>query len=77
MIDLIYSILLIVCLSSGFYFGFKIGKTSEMPKISKNIVHPIKTIKEQKELEKKDSELSKALNNLDNYDGTSLSQEDF
>ena len=76
MINLIYTILSIACLSAGFYFGFKIGKTSEMPKATEKIKHPIKTIKEEKEQEKAIEELSKELKNLDNYDGTSTSQED-
>ena len=76
MINLIYTILSIACLSAGFYFGFKIGKTSEMPKIPEKVRHPIKTIKMEKEQEKAESELSKALKNLDNFDGTSASQED-
>lgn len=76
MINLIYTILSIACLSAGFYFGFKIGKTSEMPKIPEKIKHPIKTIKKEKEQEKAENELSKALKNLDNFDGTSASQED-
>lgn len=76
MINLIYTILSIACLSAGFYFGFKIGKTSEMPKVPEKIKHPIKTIKVEKEHEQFESELNKALKNLDNFDGTPESQED-
>ena len=76
MINLIYTILSIACLSAGFYFGFKIGKTSEMPKVPEKIKHPIKTIKVEKEQEQVESELNKALKNLDNFDGTPESQED-
>ena len=76
MINLIYTILSIACLSAGFYFGFKIGKTLEMPKVSEKIIHPIKTIKVEKEHEQFESELNKALKNLDNFDGTPESQED-
>jgi hypothetical protein len=76
MINFIYVVFPVVCLSVGFYFGFKIGKTSEMPKATEKIKHPIKTIKEEKEQEKAIEELSKGLKNLDNYDGTSMSQED-
>lgn len=76
MINLIYTIISIVCLSAGFYFGFKIGKTSEMPKIPKKLKHPIKILQEEKKTKKEEEELSKALRNLDNYDGTSFSQED-
>ena len=78
MINLIYTILTVVCLSAGFYFGFRVGKDSEIPKfkIPEKVKHPIKTFKEEKEQNKEDEELSKALKNLDNYDGTSLNQED-
>ena len=76
MINLIYTILSIACLSAGFYFGFKIGKTSEMPKVPEKIKHPIKTIKVEKEQKQFESELNKALKNLDNFDGTPESQED-
>lgn len=76
MINLIYTILPIVCLIAGFYFGFKIGKTSEIPKISEKAKHPIKTIIEEMEQKEAESELNKALKNLDNFDGTPESQED-
>lgn len=76
MINFIYVLFPVVCLSVGFYFGFKIGKTSELPKATEKIKHPIKTINEEKEQEKAIEELSKGLKNLDNYDGTSTSQED-
>ena len=74
MINFLYVVFPVVCLSVGFYFGFNIGKTSEMPKATEKIKHPI--IKEEKEQEKAIEELSKELKNLDNYDGTSTSQED-
>lgn len=79
MINLIYTILSIVCLSAGFCFGFKIGKDSNLPKISDEIKYPSKYIKRkriEKQNEKKEEELSKALRNLEKYDGSSLSQED-
>lgn len=76
MINLIYVVFPVVCLSAGFYFGFKIGKTSEMPQMTEKVKHPIKTIKEEKEQEKAIEELSKGLKNLDNYDGTPISQEE-
>lgn len=76
MINLIYTILPTVCIIAGFYFGFKIGKTSEIPKVSERVKHPIKTIKAEKEQKEAENELNKALKNLDNFDGTSESQED-
>ena len=48
MINFLYVVFPVVCLSVGFYFGFNIGKTSEMPKATEKIKHPIKTIKEEK-----------------------------
>ena len=53
MINLIYTILPVVCLITGFYFGFKIGKTLELPSIPEKVKHPIKTIIEEKEETKK------------------------
>lgn len=76
MINLIYTFLSIVCLSAGFYFGFKIGKTLEMPRVPERVKHPIETIKKQKQQKKIEDELNKALKNLDNFDGTAESQEE-
>ena len=74
MVNLIYTALSITCLSVGFYFGFKIGKTSEMPKMTEKLKHPIKTMQEEKVIAKEEEKLNRELRNLDNY--TSLSQED-
>ena len=52
MINLIYTILPIVCLITGFYFGFKIGKTEEIPSVPEKIKHSIKTVKEENEKKK-------------------------
>lgn len=76
MINLIYTILSIACLSVGFYFGFRVAKDSELPKVPEKIKHPIKTIKEEKYQEREAEELNKALRNLDNYDGELSSQEE-
>lgn len=76
MINLIYTILPIVCLITGFYFGFKIGKTEDIPSVPEKIRHSIKTAKEENEKKKEGEKLSKALRNLDNYDGTPTSQEE-
>lgn len=73
--NFIYTILSIVCLILGFYYGYKIGRDNEMPKVSKEIKHPIRTIKtyrkEKKEEERIDEqleELQQDLDILDNYD---------
>ncbi len=47
MINLIYTILCILCLGMGFYFGYKIGKNEK-------IESPVKKVKEVKEKVKKD-----------------------
>ena len=39
MINFLYVVFPVVCLSVGFYFGFNIGKTSEMPKATEKIKH--------------------------------------
>lgn len=71
MFNLINSILQALCLGIGFYFGFKLGRTNEFPKIKS-----IKQIKKEKEDEENKNNLEKALNNLDRYDGTPKGQEE-
>lgn len=70
--QIIYSITTALCLCIGFYFGFKIGRTNELPKLIKSR----KQIKEEQQEEKEISKLEKALNNLNKYTGTSKGQED-
>lgn len=69
--QILYSIVTTLCLCIGFYFGFKLGRTNELPKIKTR-----KQIKKENEEEKEKNILQKALNNLDKYDGTSKSQEE-
>jgi hypothetical protein len=69
---MIYSIITALCLCIGFYFGFKIGSTKELPSIRR-------TIKENKQRDEEEKELKrfeKELGNLNRYDGTSTGQED-
>ena len=47
-----------------------------MPKMTEKLKHPIKTMQEEKVIAKEEEKLNRELRNLDNYDGTSLSQED-
>lgn len=70
--QILNSIISALCLCIGFYFGFKIGKTNELPRIVKTK----REKKEEKEEEKKISEIEKVLNNLNRYDGTSKGQEE-
>lgn len=69
--QILYSIVTALCLCIGFYFGFKIGRTNELPKIKTR-----KQIKKENEEEKEKTLLEKALSNLDKYDGTSKGQEE-
>lgn len=69
--QVIYLIITILAMCIGFYFGFKIGRTNDLPKIKSK-----QQIKKEEETEKKKNELERALNNLDRYDGTSKSQEE-
>lgn len=69
---ILYSITTALCLCIGFYFGFKLGRTNELPKIIKTKQEK----KQQEEQEKKKSELEKALNNLNRYNGSSKGQEE-
>lgn len=69
---ILYSIITTLCLCIGFYFGFKMGKTNELPKLIKSR----KQIKEERQEEKEISRLEKALKNLNEYTGTSRGQED-
>lgn len=71
MFNLIYTILPIIALMIGFYFGYKIGKDKEIPKVELN---PVKVIaknvenKREREQAKKDAEeIDTYLSNLDNY----------
>lgn len=70
--QLLYSIITALCLCIGFYFGFKIGRTNELPKVIKSR----RQIKQEKQEEKEMSRLEKELKNLNNYTGTSKGQEE-
>lgn len=70
--QVLYSIITALCLCIGFYFGFKIGKTNELPKLLKTKQEK----KQEKEKEKKMNELEKALRNLDRYNGSPKGQEE-
>ena len=55
-----YSILPVITLIIGFYFGFRIGKEKEIPK-----VNPIETIKENVEIAKEEKKAKKDKKILD------------
>ena len=69
--QILYSIVTALCLCIGFYFGFKLGRTNELPRF--------KTKTERKEIqENKDKweKFNKALRNLDTFDGSGEGQEE-
>lgn len=70
--QILYSILSALCLGIGFYFGFKIGRTGELPKTAKIKKQEQKDDEKEKEI----SRLEKIIGNLNRYDGTSKGQEE-
>ena len=68
---MLFSVITALALCVGFYFGFKIGRTGDLPKIKTR-----KQIKEIQEENKEKRKFQKALNNLDTYDGTDKGQEE-
>lgn len=74
--ELIYTIIAILCLCFGFYVGYKLGKDKELPKAPKEVIHSIKTIKDNIENNRAEraeedrlQELQDDLAELDSYDG--------
>ena len=69
--QILYSITTALCLCIGFYFGFKLGRTNELPKLKTKTER--KQIKDDQE---KINKFNKALKNLEAYDGSAEGQED-
>lgn len=75
MINIIYTILPIITLIMGFYFGYRIGKDKEIPKVEiKTPTEIIQQHKEKKEervkrarQKEEERELESYLGNLDRY----------
>lgn len=74
--ELIYTIIAILCMCLGFYVGYKVGKDKELPKVPKEVKHPIKTIKDniennraEREQDERLQKLQDDLVELDAYDG--------
>lgn len=68
MINFIYMILPIISMMIGFYFGYRIGKDKEIPKIE--IKTPVEIIEEHKEKRKEKvetEELDAYLANIDSF----------
>ena len=81
MINLIYTILCIICLCIGFYTGYKLP--NEKKKKETHIQNPINTIKEKMQNKKENKkineqleELNKIYQNIENYNGSSEGQEE-
>ena len=69
--QILYSITTALCLCIGFYFGFKLGRTNELPRFK------TRTERKQVQEEKEEADvLNKILKNLDRYDGSSKGQEE-
>ena len=69
--QILYSITTALCLCIGFYFGFKLGRTNELPRFK------TRTERKQVQEEKEEADvLNKILKNLDRYDGSPKGQED-
>lgn len=69
--QILYSIVTALCLCIGFYFGFKLGRTNELPRL--------KTKTERKQIQEDKDRLdkfNKALRNLEAFDGSSEGQEE-
>lgn len=66
MINLIYTILPIITMMIGFYFGFNLKKEDKLPKLKS----PKEIIEEKKEAKKEKQEINELatyLENIDNY----------
>ena len=72
--NLIYTIISIICLIFGFYSGYKIGKEQRLPeeikpsKIVKRYIKHKKEIKEEKEQEEQLKILQENLEAINTYD---------
>jgi hypothetical protein len=68
MINLIYTLLPIIALMIGFYFGYRIGKDKEIPRVEiKTPVQIIEEHKEKKQEKIENEELDQYLSNIDNF----------
>lgn len=83
MINIIYTVLCILCLCVGFFVGYNISKESKKINNQVTIKNPkekikniVKTKKNDKKLEEQLEELNKIYDNIENYDGTSKNQKE-
>ena len=66
MINLIYTILPIITMIIGFYFGFRIRKDDEFPKV-KTPAEIVNEHKEKVKVKKEQTKTDAYLENIDNY----------
>ena len=69
MISIFNTLLPIISLIVGFYFGFRIGKEKEIPTINpvKIVKQEVKQAKEEKKATKEKETLNQYIENIDNY----------
>lgn len=68
MINVIYTILPVISMIIGFYFGYRLGKDKEIPQIEiKNPVEIVEDIMEKHESKEFNNDLEDFMTNLDNY----------
>lgn len=79
MINLIYTIFAVLCLCTGFYFGWKLADKKELPelnpiKVAEKVQTDIQTAKKKKEQTETFNKLNDIMQNINNFDGTGLNQ---
>ena len=68
MINVISTILPIIAMMIGFYFGYRIGKDKEIPEVTiKTPTEIVEEMKENKEVRDFDRDLQDFMTNIDNY----------
>lgn len=68
MINVIFMIMPVITLIMGFYFGYRIGKDQEIPKVEiKTPMEIVEEIKERHEEKEFNDDLSDYIENIDNY----------
>ena len=75
----LYTLFSVLCLCIGFYFGYKLGDTKELPdvnpiKVANKVTTEVSNIKKKKERSKELNELNQILKNIDRFDGTGQGQ---
>lgn len=79
MINLAYTILVILCSYTGFYFGWKLADKKELPevnpiKVAEKVQNDVQEYKKSKQNKEKINQLNDILKNINAYDGTGANQ---